>query len=51
VKRFELAARFGAYLRIVAEGDVGAGDPIEVEPAPTGAPTIRDVGLAALDRG
>ena len=52
VDRFDEAARFGAYLRIVEEGDVGAGDEIAVvTPAPTGAPTIRAVGLAALDRG
>ena len=51
VKEFEHAARFGAYLRILEEGEVGAGDEIVVvgsgEP---GAPTIRDVGLAGLRR-
>ena len=51
VKRFERAARFGAYLRILEEGDVGAGDEIVVEPAARpDAPTIRDVGLAGLRR-
>jgi MOSC domain-containing protein YiiM len=30
VERFEAAERFGAYLRIVEEGDVGAGDEIDV---------------------
>ena len=50
VKEFERAARFGAYLRIVDEGDIGAGDAIEIEAARAGSPTIRDVGLAALHR-
>jgi len=30
IERFEAAERFGAYLRIVSEGDVGAGDEIVV---------------------
>ena len=34
VEEFELAGRFGAYLRILEEGDVGAGDSIEIESAP-----------------
>src|SRR5262249_7138907 len=43
VQQFELAARFGAYFRIVEEGEVGAGDPIElVAAAPPGTQTIRD---------
>ena len=51
VKEFERAARFGAYLRILHDGDVGAGDEIVVEPSSlSGAPTIRDVGLAGLRR-
>ena len=29
VDEFEVAARFGAYLRIIEEGDVGAGDAVE----------------------
>jgi MOSC domain-containing protein YiiM len=33
-KRFAAAGRPGAYLRIVREGDVGAGDPIEVVSRP-----------------
>jgi len=49
VKEFERAARFGAYLRILEEGDVGAGDEIVVEAlGEPDAPTIRDVGLLGL---
>jgi MOSC domain-containing protein YiiM len=35
VGRFELSGRPGAYLRIVAAGDVGAGDPILIGSSPT----------------
>jgi MOSC domain-containing protein YiiM len=31
LKRFALASRPGAYLKILAEGELGAGDPIEVD--------------------
>jgi MOSC domain-containing protein YiiM len=31
LKRFALASRPGAYLKILAEGDLGRGDPIEVD--------------------
>jgi MOSC domain-containing protein YiiM len=31
LKRFALASRPGAYLKIIEEGDLGAGDPIEVD--------------------
>lgn len=31
LKRFALASRPGAYLKILEEGDLGAGDPIEVD--------------------
>jgi MOSC domain-containing protein YiiM len=51
VKEFERAARFGAYLRIVEDGDVGAGDEIVVSASTQpDAPTIRDVGIAGLRR-
>ena len=51
VKEFEHAARFGAYFRVVEEGDVGAGDEIVVEASGrSDAPTIRDVGRAGLRR-
>jgi MOSC domain-containing protein YiiM len=51
VKQFARAARFGAYFRIVDDGEVGAGDLIElVGSAPAGALTIREVGVAGLRR-
>jgi MOSC domain-containing protein YiiM len=40
VRRFSDARRLGAYLRVVTTGTVRSGDPIEVLPAPEGAPTI-----------
>jgi MOSC domain-containing protein YiiM len=43
VKRFAAAKRFGAYTRIVEEGDVAAGDPLEVEYRPEHGVTIVDV--------
>ena len=42
-RRFTEALRPGAYLRIVAEGDVGAGDEIQVVERPDHDLTIRDV--------
>ena len=50
VREFERAARFGAYLRIITEGEVGAGDVVEVGPAPASGPTIREVGLGKVPR-
>jgi MOSC domain-containing protein YiiM len=51
VQQFELAARFGAYFRILEEGEVGAGDDVQLAArAPSGAPTIREVGVAGLRR-
>ncbi|HET8568476.1 MAG TPA: MOSC domain-containing protein [Candidatus Limnocylindria bacterium] len=49
IDRFAQAARFGAYLRIVREGEVGAGDEIVVERSGAGA-TVRDVGVAKWRR-
>jgi MOSC domain-containing protein YiiM len=46
VEEFELAGRFGAYLRIVDEGDVGAGDVIDTGDAPTDGITVRELGRA-----
>ena len=43
VRRFSDARRMGTYLRVVTTGKVRAGDPIEVTPAPDGAPTILDL--------
>jgi MOSC domain-containing protein YiiM len=45
-ERFEVAARPGAYLRILHEGAVAAGDAIAIEPA--AAPSV---GIAALATG
>jgi MOSC domain-containing protein YiiM len=41
LRRFVLASRPGAYLRIVEEGELGAGDPIEVDLA-----TLPDHGVS-----
>ena len=43
VRRFTEAQRPGAYMRIVREGDVGAGDAIEVVSRPGHDLTVRDV--------
>jgi MOSC domain-containing protein YiiM len=45
VDRFGDAARFGAYFRIVREGDVGAGDEIEISPRADGI-TVTELGRA-----
>jgi MOSC domain-containing protein YiiM len=42
-RRFTEALRPGAYLRIVAEGDVGTGDEIRVAERPDHGLTVRDV--------
>ena len=50
-RRFTEALRPGAYLRIVVEGDVGAGDVIRVVERPDHGLTIRDVlRIYAFDR-
>ena len=43
VRRFSDARRLGTYLSVVTTGTVRPGDPIEVIPAPEGAPTILDI--------
>ena len=43
VRRFAEALRPGAYLRIIAEGDVGAGDAIGLVSKPDHDLTVRDV--------
>ncbi len=48
VKRFARASRPGAYLRIVSEGSLGAGDAIEVLARPEHGITVRDVSDAIL---
>jgi MOSC domain-containing protein YiiM len=52
LKRFTHAARPGAYLRIVAEGELATGDAIEVRDRPDHGITIALVSRAVLtDRG
>jgi len=43
VKRFQQAGRPGAYVRVVRNGVIAAGDPVEVLARPVGAPTIAEV--------
>lgn len=43
VKRFQQAERPGAYLQVLKNGDVSAGDPIEILSRPDDAPTIAEV--------
>ena len=45
-RRFAAAARPGAYLRVLEEGDVAAGDPVAVEARPPHAVTVADVARA-----
>jgi MOSC domain-containing protein YiiM len=42
VKRFAAARRPGAYLRVLAEGEIGAGDPIEVLSRPDTRVTVAE---------
>ena len=48
VRRFGEAARPGAYLRIVREGELAAGDPVEVVDVPSHGVSVRDVFTAIL---
>ena len=48
VKRFAQASRPGAYLRIIEEGQLGAGDTIEVESLPDHGVTMRLISDAML---
>jgi MOSC domain-containing protein YiiM len=50
VKRFFAALRMGAYLRVVREGDVGAGDAIEILDRPHHNVTLRDMAQSLQDR-
>ncbi len=43
VKRFSAERRLGPYLRVVRNGFVQAGDPIEIEFRPEGAPGLLDI--------
>jgi MOSC domain-containing protein YiiM len=51
VRRFSDARRLGTYFRVVTTGRVRPGDPIEVIPAPAGAPTILDGYGGVADSG
>ena len=42
-KRFMAMARMGAYLRVMEEGDVGAGDEIHVASAPDHGVMLREM--------
>jgi MOSC domain-containing protein YiiM len=46
VDRFDAANRLGAYLRIVGEGDVGAGDPVTLVERPSHGLRIADIAEA-----
>ncbi|MEU7630847.1 MOSC domain-containing protein [Nocardia sp. NPDC049220] len=43
VKRFTLRSDTGAYLRVLTEGTIGAGDQVSVEYVPTHGITVRDL--------
>jgi MOSC domain-containing protein YiiM len=43
IKRFTVRATPGAYLRVLREGEVGAGDPVEVVDRPAHGVTIGEV--------
>lgn len=49
VKRFAAARRFGAYLMIVEEGEVGAGDRLEIVDRPDHGVTIAALGAAYFE--
>lgn len=49
VKRFAKALRPGAYLRIVEEGELGAGDEVELLPAPGHGVTLELFARAVLE--
>ena len=50
VRRFVVAERPGAYLRVVTPGELGADEAVEVSPGPPGVPTIREVFAAYYRR-
>jgi len=49
-KRFQAAGRMGAYLRVLEEGDVGAGDEVQVVFRPDNGVTLREMVDALRDR-
>jgi MOSC domain-containing protein YiiM len=50
LKRFLIAARPGAYLRVIQEGDVAAGDGIQVISRPAHSVTMRTMVLSLRNR-
>jgi len=50
LKKFMIARRLGAYLRVVQEGDVGAGDGVDVIEKPEHGITLRSMTDALRDR-
>jgi MOSC domain-containing protein YiiM len=50
VKRFALAQRPGAYLRVITPGTLQVGDAIDVTPGPPDVPTLREVFAAYYAR-
>ena len=48
-KRFQRVGRMGAYLRVIEEGDVGAGDPIAVTDRPAHGVTLGTMMQALTD--
>ena len=48
-KRFQVAGRTGAYLRVIEEGDVGAGDAIDVFERPAHGITLHDMWRSLAD--
>jgi len=50
VRRFVVAGRPGAYLRVVTPGELRAGDAVGVSPGPPGVPTIREMFAAYYRR-
>jgi MOSC domain-containing protein YiiM len=49
VDRFDERARYGAYLRIVTAGEVGAGDEIVTDPPPAHGLTLAELGSVERD--
>jgi MOSC domain-containing protein YiiM len=45
-RRFAAAGRPGAYLRVLEEGEIGAGDAVVVEARPEHGVTVADVSAA-----
>ena len=51
LRRFLAAGRVGAYLRVIEEGDVGAGDDIGITRMPHGSVSLSEMVSALRDRG